>query len=311
MSDGETELDDAVDTNWLDGAVTLVTGGTSGIGRETALALADRGATVAVVGRDRERGRAVRDEIDARNGDSKAELYVVDLASQANVRDLAAAFRERHDHLDLLVNNAGTFRSKREETVDGIEATFAINHLAPFLLTHLLSDLLVESAPARVVTTSSEIHERGEIDFSDLQCERDYSDWRAYGQSKLANVLFTHELAERFRDTGVTALSVNPGFVPETAFGREAKFRSRSVLKLFSHLPLPFTKSVEEGAGTVIRAATAPELAGVSGKYLSDGELTRSSEASYDEEAQRRLWDVSAGLVGLSPDRSLTDSESI
>ncbi len=310
MSDGETELDDAVDAEWLDGAVTLVTGGTSGLGRETALALADRGASVAIVGRDRERGRTVRDEIDARNGDAGTELYVVDLASQANVRDLAAAFRERHGRLDLLVNNAGTFRSKREETVDGVETTFAINHLAPFLLTHLLSDLLVESAPSRVVTTSSEIHERGTIDFADLQCERDYSDWRAYSQSKLANVLFTHELAERFRGTGVTALSVNPGFVPETAFGREAKLRSRGALKLFSHLPLPFTKSVEEGAETLIRAATAPELAGVSGKYLSDGELTRTVEESYDETVQQRLWDVSAGLVGLSPDRSLAGEES-
>lgn len=282
--------------------VALVTGGTSGIGRETALELADYGASVAIVGRNRKRGRNVAKEIEARNGDGWAELYVGDLASQDNVRNLAAEFEDRHDRLDLLVNNAGTFRHLRSETVDGIEATFAINHLAPFLLTHLLIDLLVESAPARVVTTTSELHENGTIDFADLECERDYEDMAAYNQSKLANVLFSRELARRLDGTGVTATTANPGFVPETAFTREASIRGRLTLGLFSILPLPFTKSVEEGAETVIRAAASPEYDGVTGEYFSDGDVAESSDESHDAEVRKRLWDVSAGFVGISPD---------
>ncbi|WP_231186603.1 SDR family oxidoreductase [Haladaptatus sp. DYF46] len=289
-------------TTNLDGNVVLITGGTSGIGRETALALADRGASVAIVGRNRERGRDVTREIDRRNGDGWAELYVADLGSQEGVRNLAAEFRNRHGRLDVLVNNAGTFRHRRTETEDGIEATFAVNHLAPFLLTHLLVDLLVESAPARIVTVTSELHERGTVDFGDLGRENEYDDMEAYAQSKLANVLFTREIAERLRGTGVTANAVNPGFVPETAFTREASLRGRLTLGLFSMLPLPFTKSVEEGAETVIMAAASPEMADVTGEYLSDGRIAESSEESRDRNVRKRLWDVSAGLVGISPE---------
>jgi len=285
-----------------DEKVVLITGGTSGIGRETALALAERGASIAIVGRNRERGREVAREIDTRNGDGWAELYVADLASQESVRNLAAEFENRHDRLDVLVNNAGTFRHRRTETEDGIEATFAVNHLAPFLLTHLLVDMLVESAPARIVTVTSELHERGTIDFGDLGRENDYDDMEAYAQSKLANVLFTRELAERLRETGVTANAVNPGFVPGTAFTREASIRGRLTLGLFSILPLPFTKNVEEGAETVIMAAASPELTDVTGEYLSDGEIAESSAESRDRDVRKRLWDVSAGLVGISPE---------
>ncbi|GKZ16392.1 SDR family oxidoreductase [Haladaptatus sp. T7] len=286
----------------LDGQVALITGGTSGIGRETALALADRGASVAIVGRNRKRGRRVAREIDARNGDGWAELYIADFASRKSVRNLAVAFRDRHDRLDVLVNNAGTFRHRRSETGDGIEATFAVNHLAPFLLTHLLVDTLVESAPARVVTVTSELHERGTIDFSDLGRERDYDGMEAYSQSKLANVLFTRELAERLRGTGVTATAVNPGFVPGTGFTREASIRNRLLLGLFSVLPLPFTKNVEEGAETVIEAAASPEFSDVTGEYVSDGVIAEASDEAHDDDVRRRLWDVSAGLVDISPD---------
>ena len=297
----------------LTGRVALVTGGTSGLGAETARALADRGASVAVVGRDRERGQAVAADLAART-DGTAEFYRADLASQATVRRLAAEFRERHDRLDVLVNNAGVFRAERTVTDDGVESTFAINHLAPYLLTHDLCDLLVESVETaeraagderlspRVVTVSSGLHARGTLDFANLQGERGYDGMRAYARSKLANVLFTDELADRLAGTGVAALAADPGFVPGTGLTRDASLRNRLLLGAFARLPLPFTKGLEEGAATLVRAAADPALADVAGAYLSDGEVTESAAASRDGAARKRLWDVSAGLVGVSPD---------
>jgi NAD(P)-dependent dehydrogenase (short-subunit alcohol dehydrogenase family) len=291
----------------FDGTVALVTGGTGGLGAETARALADRGASLAIVGRDRERGTDVAADLDGRT-DGWVEFYRADLASQESVRRLADRFRERHDRLDLLVNNAGVVRNRRTETDDGVESTFAINHLAPYLLTHELVDLLAESAPARIVTVSSGIHDRASMDFADLQGERDYDAMQAYARSKLANLLFTYELADRLDGTGVVATAVNPGFVPSTGLAREASLKNRLLLGTFSRLPVPFTKDVESGAETVIRAAIDPDLAGETGVYLSDGEVTESSDASYDEVARQRLWDVSAGLVGVSPDWRLDDA---
>lgn len=288
-------------SNTLAGRVVLVTGGTSGLGAETARTLADRGASVAVVGRDRERGAAVAADLAART-DGTVEFYRADLASQSSVHRLAAEFHERHDRLDALVNNAGTFRAERTVTDDGVESTFAVNHLAPYLLTHDLCDLLVASAPARVVTVSSGLHTRATMDFTNLQGERGYDGMRAYARSKLANVLFTYELADRLADTGVGTLAVDPGFVPTTGLTRQASLRNRLLLGAFARLPLPFTKGLEAGAATPIRAVADPDLADATGVYLSDGEMAESSEASYDEESRRRLWDVSAGLVGVSPD---------
>lgn len=175
----------------------LLTGATAGLGREAALALAERGASVAIVGRDRERGREVAAEIDSRNGDGSTEFYAADLSSWSSVRRLAAEFRSRHDRLDALVNNAGVLRERRTETAEGIEETLAINHLVDYLLTHQLADLLVGSAPARVVSASSESHERGRIRFENLMFERDYEGQTAYAQSKLANIHFARELAAR------------------------------------------------------------------------------------------------------------------
>ncbi|SEO44349.1 NAD(P)-dependent dehydrogenase, short-chain alcohol dehydrogenase family [Halogranum amylolyticum] len=295
----------------LDGTVVLLTGGTSGLGAETARTLADRGASLAVVGRDRARGEDVAADVAERNGDGWSEFYRADLASQASVRRLAARFRDRHDRLDVLVNNAGIHRSRRTETDDGVESTLAVNHLAPYLLTHDLADLLVDSAPARVVTVSSGIHTRASMEFSNLQSERDYDGMQAYARSKLANLLFTYELADRLGGTGVVATAVNPGFVPSTGLTREASLRTRLLFGAFKRLPLPFTKDVKAGAETLIRAAVDPDLADVTGAYLSDGEVTESSDASYDEVARRRLWDVSAGLVGVSPDWRLEDSPTV
>jgi NAD(P)-dependent dehydrogenase (short-subunit alcohol dehydrogenase family) len=285
----------------MDGKVVLLTGGTSGIGREAALALAERGASVAVVGRDRERGREVASEIDARNADGFAEFYNANLASQRAIRRLTDEFRARHERLDALVNNAGTFRAEREESPEKIEATLAINHLAPVLLTHRLADLLVESAPARVVTVSSGLHEKGEIRFGDLLGEREYDPWDAYNQSKLANVLFARELAERFPD-GVSSNALNPGFVPATALDRQGSLRGRAVLAALSRLPLPSARTVEEGAKSIVRAVADPDLEEVTGAYLHDGKPVAPSDDAQNERARKRLWDVSSGLAGVSPD---------
>lgn len=292
----------------LDGRTVLVTGGTNGLGAETARTLADRGASVAIVGRDKARGEDVLADIDARNGDGWAEFYRADLSSQASVRRLAARFSERHDRLDVLVNNAGVHRDRRSETVDGIESTFAINHLAPYLLTHELVDLLVESSPARVVTVSSGLHRRAKLDFSDLQCENDYDGMTAYGRSKLANVLFTYELADRLHGSGVVATAVDPGFVPSTSLTRDASLRNRLLLGTFAKLPLPFTNDLASGANTLIRAAADSSFADVTGHYLVDGEVGESSDNSQDALARRRLWDVSAGFVGVSPDWNIDRS---
>jgi NAD(P)-dependent dehydrogenase (short-subunit alcohol dehydrogenase family) len=283
----------------LEGRVVLLTGGTGGLGREAALALADRGASVAIVGRNRERGRETAVEIDSRTGES-AGFYAADLASQRSVRRLAETFRSRHDRLDALVNNAGTFRAGREETPDGIEATLAVNHLAPYLLTHRLADLLVEGTPARVVTVASGLHERGRIRFEDLEFERAYDGRAAYAQSKLANVHFARELAARLEGTGTTSNAVDPGFVPATSLAREASPRSRVVLAALARLPLPFVGDVEEGADAIVRAVADPDLEGTTGAYLREGEPAPA--AVDDGEVRRRLWDVSAGLVGVSPD---------
>lgn len=286
----------------LDGRTVLLTGATAGLGREAALALAERGASIAIVGRDRERGREVAAEIDSRNGDGSTAFYAVDLSSWDSVGRLAAEFRSRHDRLDALVNNAGVLRDRRTETTEGIEETLAINHLAHYLLTYRLADLLVESAPARVVTVSSKSHERGRIRFEDLMVERGYDGQAAYAQSKLANLHFARELATRLEGTGVTSNAVDPGYVPTTALDREASLSGRARRMASSYLPVSSTRDVETGASSIVRAVCDPDLDDTSGAYLRDGEPTSSALDSDGREVGRRLWDVSAGLVGVSPD---------
>lgn len=288
----------------LDGQVVLLTGATAGLGREAALALGERGASVAIVGRNRERGREVAAEIDSRNGDGSTAFYAADLSSWDSVGRLAAEFRSRHDRLDALVNNAGVLRERRTETAEGVEETLAINHLAHYLLTHRLADLLVESVPARVVTVSSEGHKRGRIRFEDLMLERDYEGQTAYAQSKLANLHFARELAIRLKGTGVTSNAVDPGFVPTTALDREVSLRGRVARAASSYLPFWSTREIEAGADSIVSAVVDPDLADTTGTYLRDGEPVSPAEAAEDGEVRRRLWDVSAGLVGVSPDAS-------
>jgi len=218
------------------------------------------------------------------------------MSSQAEVRRLAAAVLDAYPRLDVLVNNVGEFRAHRHVTADGLEHTFALNHLAPFLLTSLLLDRLTASAPARIVTVSSGAHARGRIDFDDLQGERNYSGQRAYSQSKLANVMFTYELARRLEGTGVTATVCHPGVV-RTSFGAEDQAASLAVMIRVARLAM---KTPAQGAGTSIYLASSPEVEGITGRYYADRKPKTSSKASRNTAAAARLWQASADLTGIT-----------
>jgi NAD(P)-dependent dehydrogenase (short-subunit alcohol dehydrogenase family) len=276
----------------MTGRTVLVTGGTGGIGKATAAGLAVLGARVAITGRDRGRAEAAADEIRTANG-GQVDVFVADLSSQAEVRRMAAEALADLPRIDVLVNNVGGYWHTRHVTADGLERTFAVNHLAPFLLTRLLLERLGESGPARVVTVSSNAHATGQIDFEDLQGERSYSGERAYSQSKLANILFTYALAKRLQGTSITANALHPGVV-RTSFGAEDPSGVQRVL-----VPVlrPFLKSPARGATTSIHLASAPGLAQVSGKYFVNGKPRASSPRSYDEAAAARLWEISEELV--------------
>jgi NAD(P)-dependent dehydrogenase (short-subunit alcohol dehydrogenase family) len=277
------------------GKTVLVTGATSGIGRATALGLDQLGAHVAITGRDTGRTEGAAREIRAAVG-GKVDVFVADLSAQSQVRSLAAQVLHDLPHLDVLVNNVGGYWNTRHVTADGLERTFAVNHLAPFLLTNLLLDRLRQRGSARVVTVSSNAQAMGRIDFDDLQGERSYSGARAYNQSKLANVLFTYELARRSEGTRVTANAVHPGVV-KTSFGAEDPGRAQRLL-----LPLarPFMKTPTTGAATSIRLASDPALDGVTGRFYANGKPKRSSTRSYDVQTAERLWQVSDGLVAVT-----------
>jgi NAD(P)-dependent dehydrogenase (short-subunit alcohol dehydrogenase family) len=271
--------------------VCLVTGATSGIGRVAATALAGMGATVLLTGRDRGRGETAVEEIRRRGG--TAEFLQADLGSLRAVRELAADVRSRHSRLDVLLNNAGGVNMERRLTPDGIEQTFAVNHLAAFLLTAELRDLLVASAPARIVTVSSNAHRMVRaLEFDNLQGERRYKPLLAYGISKLANVLFTYELDRRLRDRGVTANCVHPGTVNTGIWSA-----SRGFIRLVLGLVQPFMISAERGAKPLIKLASDPACADVSGSYFDKEEAVRSSPLSYDTEVAARLWETSAAMV--------------
>jgi len=265
------------------------------IGRATALRLATMSAHLAITGRDRGRTERAAREVRAAGG-GQVDVFVADLSSQWEVRRLADEVLQSLSRIDVLVNNVGGYWNTRHVTADGLERTFAVNHLAPFLLTNLLLDRLRQSAPARVVTVSSNAQAMGRIDFHDLQGERSYSGARAYNQSKLANVLFTYELARRLQATSVTANALHPGVV-NTSFGAEDPGGAQ---RLFVPFIRPFMKAPAQGAATSIHLASAPDLEQVTGRYFAKSRPKRSSKRSYDEAAGARLWQVSADLVGLT-----------
>jgi retinol dehydrogenase 14 len=276
------------------GRTCLVTGATSGIGKATATGLARLGAEVMVVARDPARGQATVAEIQAATGNPRVGLLLADLASQASIRRAAEEYRREHDRPHVLVNNAGGYWATRHVTVDGLELTFALNHLAYFLLTNLLLDLLRASAPSRIVNVTSSAQALGNIHFDDLQFERRYRGQPAYNQSKLANVLFTYELARRLEGSGVTVNCAAPG-VTRTNFGRDD---SGPVMRLLTPLGRPFIRSPEQGADTPLYLAASPDVEGVTGRYYASRRARRSSRRSYDPELARRLWRVSEELTG-------------
>jgi len=292
-----------LDLKDLHDTVCVVTGANSGIGKETAKGLVRLGAHVVMVCRNEERGRDAQAEIQAVAQNAQpsqanaTDLRIANLGVQDEVYRLGESLRADYDRVDVLINNAGVLLGSREETPDDIETTFAVNHLAPFLLTHLVLPLLKEAAgrasEARVVTVSSEAHRGTSIDFDDLNAESSYGMVQAYGQSKLANILFTHELARRLRDTGVTANCVHPGVVA-TNLWQGSDWLSR-LARLFTWL----YKTPEEGAESVLYLAASRELDGVTGQYFKEMEAVNPSPEAYDEKAAARLWRLSLKMTGL------------
>jgi NAD(P)-dependent dehydrogenase (short-subunit alcohol dehydrogenase family) len=278
-----------IERNSLSGKICLVTGANSGIGRSAAHVLAQMNATVVMVCRDRRRAEPVRDEIKAATGNQNVELMICDLSSQTDLRRFAGEFIKTHNRLDMLLNNAGIVVRKRSLTEDGIESTFAVNHLGYFLLTNLLLDLLKKSAPSRIVNVSSAAHAYGKIDFDDLQGEKKYGGFAAYANSKLANVLFTYELARRLEGSGVTANCLHPGPVATGLF--------RNLPKPIEALIKLVTISPDKGAETSVYVASSPEVEGVTGKYFAKKRERKTSKQSYNEEAAHRLWEVSKKMT--------------
>jgi len=271
--------------------VFLITGGNSGIGKETAVEIAKTEATVVIVARDRARGEKALEEIESRSR-GRVSLMLADLSSQKEVRALAREFASKHSRLDVLVNNAGAVFGERRLSADGIEMTLALNHLGYFLLTHELLDLLRASAPSRIVNVASDAHRSAKLRLDDLQFERDYMSFRVYSHSKLANVMFTYELARRLEGSAVTTTALHPGVVA-TNFGNSGG----PLLRWGIRLVRPFFISASKGARTSVHLATSPEVEGVSGKYFDNEREILSSPASYDEAAQRRLWAESERLT--------------
>ncbi len=278
----------------LTGKVALVTGATNGLGKVTALELAKLNATVVVVGRNPSKTEATVAEIKAISGNPSVAMLLADLSSMAEVRQLAEQFRANYDRLDILVNNAGGVFSTRQETVDGYELTFALNHLAYFLLTNLLLDVLKSSAPARIVNVASGVHNTGKINFDDLNSQKRYQIYGAYAASKLANVLFTYELARRLPDNTVTVNALAPGSVA-SGFGHN----NGRLFNFGAYLIHLFSKTPEQGAETIVYLAASPDVEDITGQYFEDCQAIASSKQSYDKDIARQLWNKSAELVNL------------
>jgi NAD(P)-dependent dehydrogenase (short-subunit alcohol dehydrogenase family) len=278
----------------MHGQVCVVTGATSGIGKAAAAALARQGAEIIVVGRDPGRAEATAAAIQA-DGAPPPKVEIADLARLDQVRALAGRLNQTLDRIDVLINNAGLVLNERQVTPDGYEHVFAVNHLAPFLLTNLLRPKLTASAPARVITVSSDAHTAARLDLDDPNLEHGWSSWRSYSNSKLANILFTRELARRLDGTGVTANCLHPGVV-RTGFGRDA----RPLMRVGITIAKPFMLSPERGADTIVYLASSPDVAAKTGGYYVKRQLREPSAAARDDGLARRLWEISERLTGLA-----------
>ena len=281
----------------MNGKICLVTGATNGIGKATTQALAQMGATVVIVGRNAPKTAQLVEEIRAASGNNKVDSLLADLSSQAEVRRLANEFKSKYSHLHVLLNNAGAVFMQRQLSVDGIEMTFALNHLAPFLLTNLLLDMIKASAPARIINVSSDAHATGKIEFEDLQGEQNYSP-RVYENSKLANILFTMELARRLEGSGVIVNALHPGFA-STGFGKN---NPGFLMKIIRAVVPLIARSPEKGAETPIYLASSPDVEGITGKYFVDREAIQPASQATDMAVARKLWNVSTEMVHLAND---------
>lgn len=275
----------------LDGRICLVTGATAGIGEVTARRLAEMGATVILVARDPARCRSAVERITAATGNERIESFVADLSSKEAIRGLAAQVKQRYDRLDVLVNNAGAIFHERRESVDGLEMTFALNHMGYFHLTNLLLDLLRESPSARVVNLSSSAHYMGLLQLDDLQATRWFFGWKVYGDSKLANLYFTYELARRLQGSRITVNAVHPGVIDSNFGSTYGGIGGR-----LTPLIRPFLKDTEQGAGGPVRLASDPALEGVTGRYFSGVRESSSARRSHNRAIAERLWEISTAL---------------
>ena len=276
----------------LSGKTIIVTGANSGIGKSAARGLASMGASVTMVARSRERGEKALKEVQTASASNNVRLMLCDLSSQVSIREFAAAFESENDRLDVLLNNAGSNYFKRHESVDGLELTFALNHMGYFVMTNLLLNIIKASPPARIVNVSSDEHRVDRIAFDDLQREQDYGT-NVYAETKLMNVLFTYDLARRLEGTGVIVNTMHPGF-SRTNFGR----RDNGFLgKFFVPVASLFGRSPERGAETAIYLASSPEVEGVTGKYFVDKQAVPSVDLSYDKAVQARLREASEAAL--------------
>lgn len=276
-------------------SVAVVTGANSGMGKATSIALAKTGATVVMLCRSRLRGEEALQEVRTISGNNSVDMLICDLGSFDSIENCCSELKSKYKRLDVLVNNAGVILPGYYRTADGYELQFGVNHLGHFLLTNRLLELIISSAPARIINVASGAHKAGKIYFDDINLEKNYTFWKAYGQSKLANVLFTYELAERLKGSGVTVNCLHPGAVASRmGINRDTGFGS-----FITGLLKPFFQTTEEGAATAIYLATSPEVEGVTGKYFYRKKAIQSSKASYDKELAKKLWDLSEELTGI------------
>lgn len=283
----------------LKGQVCLITGSTSGIGKATAIELAMLGATVVVVGRDHEKCVGTVEQIIHKTGNKSVEFLTADLSSQNEIRSLVERFQSRYSSLDILINNAGTIAWTRQVSPDGIEITFALNHLAYHLLTNLLLEILIKSAPSRVINVSSAVHSGALIDFKDLENSMKYNGMKAYGRSKLANLMFTYSLARRLQNTGVTVNALHPGLVA-TNLPSNGNMPFKWVLAPLLRFALSLAgKPTKQGSETIVYLSSSPKLTNITGKYFVDSVEMLSSDASLDMQSADLLWDLSNKLTGL------------
>ena len=276
----------------MEGKICIITGANSGIGKATAIALAKMGATIVMVCREKVTGENAQKEIIELSGNKDVDLFLCDLSSQKEIRDLASNFKNKYQTLHILINNAGVMMKKGPISTDGFEMNFAVNHLAPFLLTNLLLDMLKKSAPSRIVNVSSGAHKMAKLDFDDLQSENTKPRFmRIYGNSKLALMLFSYELSRKLEGTNVTVNTVHPGVVATNLGRHQSKFNQKFSKVVF--------KKPEKGAETSIYLASSPEVEGITGKYFVNKESRKSSDASYNEDDAKRLWEISLEMTKI------------